>query len=237
MCGIHRCCKRGEAKIRIEGLVKEYRNGANTVVALKGLNLIIGEGEFLVVTGKSGAGKTTLVNCMTRLDRNTAGQIWINSTAVHELNIEQAARWRGLTVGIVFQNFELLPSLTVMQNMILPMSFAGRYTVRERRERAWHLLEQVGIAEHAHKPPTDISGGQQQRVAVARALANDPEIIVADEPTGSLDSQTASDVLGLFDGLVADGKTVVLASHDRDIVRRASRAITLADGQIVDEVR
>jgi putative ABC transport system ATP-binding protein len=221
--------------IALRQVVKRYEGLSGTVMALKGIDLEVHTGEFLVITGKSGAGKTTLVNVLTALDRCTSGQIWVEGTAVHRLGSERAARWRGRTVGVVFQGFELLPTLTVAQNVTLPMDLAGRYTLRQRRARAMQLLERFGIAEHAHKPPSGLSGGQQQRAAIARALANDPPLIVADEPTGSLDSATAGDVLCAFEGLVAQGRTVVLVTHDKEIARRGTRTIRLADGEIVSE--
>jgi len=223
------------AIIDLRQVVKKYEGLAGTVVALKGIDLQVGSGEFLVITGKSGAGKTTLVNMITGLDRSTAGEIWVDGTPVHRLGAEQTAKWRGQTVGVVFQAFELLPTLTVLQNVTLPMDFAGRYSNRQRRKRAYRLLEQMEIAEHARKLPSGVSGGQQQRVAVARALANDPPILVADEPTGSLDSVTAGAVLRVFEDLVDQGKTIVLVTHDRDIARRATRAITIGDGEITSE--
>ncbi len=219
--------------IDLRQVVKRYEGVAGDVVALKGIDLKVRPGEFVVVTGKSGSGKTTLVNMITGLDRSTAGEIWVDGTPVHKLSAEKAARWRGQTVGVVFQSFELLPTLSVLRNVMLPMDFARRYSIRQRRERAMRLLEQVEIAEHARKPPTAVSGGQQQRVAIARAMANDPPILVADEPTGSLDSATAGAVLRVFERLVEQGKTVVLVTHDKDIAKRATRAITLADGEIV----
>jgi putative ABC transport system ATP-binding protein len=223
----------GEPLIDLRQVVKTYEGLAGEVVALKGIDLQVRPGEFLAVTGKSGSGKTTLVNMITGLDRSTAGEIWVDGTPVHRLGVEKAARWRGQRVGVVFQSFELLPSLSVLHNVMLPMGFARRDSVRKRRERAIHLLEQVQIAGHAHKPPTAISGGQQQRVAIARAMANDPPILVADEPTGSLDSATAGAVLQVFERLAAQGKTIVLVTHDQDIARKATRTITLADGKIV----
>jgi len=223
------------AIIDLRQVVKKYEGLAGTVVALKGIDLQMGSGEFLVITGKSGAGNTTLVNMITGLDRSTAGEIWVDGTPVHRLGAEQTAKWRGQTVGVVFQAFELLPTLTVLQNVTLPMDFAGRYSNRQRRKRAYRLLEQMEIAEHARKLPSGVSGGQQQRVAVARALANDPPILVADEPTGSLDSVTAGAVLRVFEDLVDQGKTIVLVTHDRDIAMRATRAITIADGEITSE--
>ena len=201
-------------------------------MALKGVDLSVEPGEFLVVTGKSGAGKTTMVNMLTGLARHSSGEIWVDETPVHQLGLEKAAKWRGQNVGVVFQSFELLPTLTVLQNVTLPMDFAGRFSERERRKRAMYLLEQVGIAEHAKKRPSAVSGGQQQRIAIARALANDPPLIVADEPTGSLDSNTTNAVLDLFQQLSNVSKTIILVTHDPDIRQRATRAITLVDGEI-----
>jgi putative ABC transport system ATP-binding protein len=218
----------------LRGLVKEYQGLGGNVVALKGIDLQVRQGEFLVITGKSGAGKTTLVNMITGLDKSTSGEIWVAGTPVHKLGTEKAAEWRGQTVGIVFQTFELLPTLTVLQNVILPMDFAHKYPLRMQRQRGMHLLEQMEIADHAHKLPSAVSGGQQQRVAIARALANEPPILVADEPTGSLDSVTAATVLDAFADLVAGGTTVVLVTHDQDTTGRATRAIILADGEIVE---
>lgn len=218
--------------IRLKQLVKEYDSLAGKVTALNGIDLSVEPGEFLVVTGKSGAGKTTMVNMLTGLARHTSGEIWVHEMPVHQLGLEKAAKWRGQNVGVVFQSFELLPTLTVLQNVTLPMDFAGRYSERERRKRAMLLLEQVGIAEHARKRPFAVSGGQQQRIAIARALANDPQLIVADEPTGSLDSYTTNAVLDLFQQLSDNGKTIILVTHDPDIRQRATRAITLVDGQI-----
>ncbi len=219
--------------IDLRQVVKKYYGLAGEVVALKSIDLQIQPGEFVVVMGKSGSGKTTLVNMVTGLDHTTSGEVWVAGTPVHKLGAEKAARWRGQTVGVVFQTFELLPTLTVLQNVTLPMDFARRYSIRQQRQRALHLLEQMEIADHAHKLPSAVSGGQQQRVAIARAMANDPPILVADEPTGSLDSVTAGAVLDVFEDLLEQGKTVVLVTHDRDIANRATRVVTLADGEIV----
>ncbi len=219
--------------IELHQVVKRYNGLAGAVTALNGVTLRIQSGEFLVIAGKSGAGKTTLVNMITGLDRLTSGEIWVAGTPVHRLGPDQAAGWRGQTVGVVFQSFELLPSLTVLQNVTLPMDFAGRYSLRKRQGRAMNLLEQMDIAEHAHKLPSAVSGGQQQRVAIARALANDPPILVADEPTGSLDSTTADSVFQVFQSLAMQGKTILWVTHDRDIAQQATHTITLADGQIL----
>lgn len=218
--------------ISLRGVIKTYQSQAGAVTALKGINLEVQAGEFLAVTGKSGAGKTTLVNIITGLDRLSAGEIWVNGAPVHQFAPDQAARWRGQTVGVVFQTFELIPTLTLWQNVTLPMDFAHKYSPGQQRRRALELLAQVEIADHAHKLPGAISGGQQQRVAIARALANNPPLLVADEPTGSLDSVTTGAMLTVFEQLAAQGKTVILVTHDKDVARRASRVITLTDGEI-----
>jgi putative ABC transport system ATP-binding protein len=219
--------------IELHHVVKIYRSLAGAVTALNAIDLQVFEGEFLVVTGKSGSGKTTLVNVVTGLDRSTSGEVWVADAPLHRYGPERAAKLRSQTMGVVFQTFELLPTLTVLQNVMLPMDFAGRYSLREQRERAMHLLEQVEIPEHAKKLPTALSGGQQQRLAIARAMANDPAILVADEPTGSLDSGTARVVIDIFEDLVQQGKTVFMVTHDKDIAKRGSRIITLSDGEIV----
>ena len=219
--------------IELRSVVKVYESLAGSVIALNGIDLQVFQGEFLVVTGKSGSGKTTLVNMLTGLDRSTSGEVWVNGEPLHRFGPEKAARLRGRTMGVIFQTFELLPTLTVLQNVMLPMDFARRYSRWEQRKRAYHLLEQVGIADHARKLPTALSGGQQQRLAIARAMANDPAILVADEPTGSLDSTTANAVVDIFAGLVQEGGTVFLVTHDKDIAKFGSRVITLSDGEIV----
>jgi putative ABC transport system ATP-binding protein len=219
--------------IELRSVVKVYNSLAGSVTALNGIDLQVFQGEFLVVTGKSGSGKTTLVNMLTGLDRSTSGEIFVNGEPLHKFGPEKAAKLRGRTMGVVFQTFELLPTLTVLQNVMLPMDFAWRYSRWEQRKRAMSLLEQVDIADHAKKLPTALSGGQQQRLSIARAMANDPAILVADEPTGSLDSATANAVIDIFEGLVREGKTVFLVTHDKDIAKRGSRVITLSDGEIV----
>jgi len=215
--------------------VKQYRGTAGVVTALNAIDLQVQRGEFVVILGKSGAGKSTLVNMMTGIDRPTSGQIRVAGVAVHALDEDRRAAWRGRAVGVVLQFFQLLPTLTVLQNVMLPMDFADRYPIRQQRERAMHLLDQMGIADHAHKLPSAVSGGQQQRIAIARALANDPPILVADEPTGNLDSNTARSVFGVFQDLVTQGKTIVMVTHDKDLARQVGRTIRLADGEIVGE--
>ena len=222
--------------IRLEDVRKAYKTPAGDFLALKGIDLQVQEGEFLAVVGKSGAGKSTLVNMITGIDRPSAGEIRVGAQAIQDMNEDQIATWRGKHVGVVFQFFQLLPMLTCAENVMMPMDFAGLYSgPRERRQRALHLLEQVGIAEHADKVPSAVSGGQRQRVAIARALANDPMLLAADEPTGNLDSKTADAMFQVFERLVAEGKTIVLVTHDRDLAARATRRVHIADGLIVDE--
>jgi putative ABC transport system ATP-binding protein len=189
----------------------------------------------VAIIGKSGSGKSTLINMITGIDRPTSGEVLIGDTAVHTLSEGQLAVWRGKHLGIIFQFFQLLPSLSIVENVMLPMDFSNMYAPHERSERAMTLLEQVEMAHQAHKLPNAVSGGQQQRVAIARALANDPPILVADEPTGNLDSKTANAVFELFEGLAAQGKTILMVTHDSDLAGRASRAIVVADGQIVSQ--
>jgi putative ABC transport system ATP-binding protein len=221
--------------IEMRGVVKTYQSPAGDFTALKGIELRADAGEFIAIVGKSGSGKSTLLNILTGIDSPTTGEVLVGGTPVHTLNQNQIAAWRGRTVGIVFQFFQLLPTLTVIENVMLPMDFCNTFRARERRPRAMRLLEQVDVAEQADKLPTSLSGGQQQRVAIARALANDPPMLIADEPTGNLDSRTAEAVFQLFAGLVQVGKTVVMVSHDQDLVRRADRVITIADGMILDQ--
>lgn len=215
---------------------KAYRSPAGDFYALNEIDLQVATGEFVAIAGKSGAGKSTLINMVTGIDRPTAGEICVGSKAIHEMNEDQIALWRGRNVGVILQSFQLLPMLTCAQNVMLPMDFANLYPFPgERRERALHLLEQVGIAEQADKLPSAVSGGQRQRVAIARALANEPAFLAADEPTGNLDSKTADAVFGVFEKLVDEGKTIVMVTHDRELASRVGRVIQLADGQIVDQ--
>ncbi len=219
--------------IQLRGLTKTYQTGAKVFTALDGIDLTIDQGEFTAIVGRSGSGKSTLINMITGIDEPTSGEVLVASTPIHQLNQEQLAVWRGKNVGVVFQFFQLLPTLTIMENLILPMDFCNTYSVRQRRNRALSLLEKVGIADQADKLPADLSGGQQQRAAIARALANDPPLLVADEPTGNLDTQTTDAVMQLFAGLTREGKTVVMVTHERDLAHFFTRFITLADGKII----
>jgi len=189
------------------------------------------------VVGKSGSGKSTLLNLVAGIDRPTAGEVWVGDTPVHTLSEDQIATWRGQNVGVVFQFFQLLPTLTVLENVMLPMDFCGTLPVGQREERAMRLLEQVGVADQAEKLPASLSGGQQQRTAIARALANDPPVLVADEPTGNLDTRNAAQVLEFFKNLAESGKTVLMVSHEREIAQYSSRIVRLADGQIVNSAQ
>jgi putative ABC transport system ATP-binding protein len=221
-----------EPLIELRQVVKQYRGAAGVVTALNAIDLQVQPGEFVIILGKSGAGKSTLVNMIAGIDQPTSGQIRVAGVAVHALDEDRRAAWRGRAVGVVLQFFQLLPTLTVLQNVMLPMDFADRYPIRQQRERAMDLLDQMGIADHAHKLPSAVSGGQQQRIAIARALANDPPLLVADEPTGNLDSATARSVFGVFQNLVTQGKTIVMVTHDKDLASQVGRTIRLADGEI-----
>ena len=230
------CYRNGHSHlIDLRQVVKTYQSAAGSFTALKQVDLRVDRGEFVAIIGKSGCGKSTLINMITGIDRPTSGEVLVGDTAVHTLSEGQLAEWRGRNLGIIFQFFQLLPTLTVIENIMLPMDFCTMYTPRERRARAMHLLAQVEMAEQAHKLPSAISGGQQQRVAIARALANDPPILVADEPTGNLDTKTASAVFRLFENLVQNGKTVVMVTHDIDLAKRVTRAVIVADGEIINE--
>ena len=214
---------------------KYYKTAVGDYHALEGVDLQINAGEFVSIIGKSGSGKTTLLNMITGIDRPTTGEVWVNNTAVHGLNENKMARWRGKNLGIVFQFFQLLPMISVIENIMLPMDFCRTYPMNERRKRAMELLELVELADHAHKLPTALSGGQQQRVAIARALANDPPVVIADEPTGNLDSKTAESVFALFNNLIAKGKTIIIVTHDSGLAKRTHRTALIADGEIVNE--
>jgi putative ABC transport system ATP-binding protein len=199
---------------------------------LRQVSLDVSAGECIAVVGKSGSGKTTLINLLSGIDAPSGGEVHVAGAAIHGLSQEALAIWRGLNVGIVFQFFQLLPTLTILENVMLPMDFCGTYRGRQRRERALGLLDGVDIADQANKFPAELSGGQQQRAAIARAVANDPPIVVADEPTGNLDSGTAEDVMRFLASLAQAGKTVLTVTHERDLSRFFTRTVTLVDGQI-----
>ncbi len=224
-----------ESLITLRNVVKTYVTPAGSFKALKGINLQIRKGEFVTVVGKSGSGKSTLLNMLTGIDRPTSGEVVVGQMAINQLSEGKTANWRGRNVGIVFQFFQLLPTLTVVENIMLAMDFCKIYPVSERRPRAMDLLNQVGITEQANKLPVMLSGGEQQRVAIARALANDPPILVADEPTGNLDTETAAAIFQMLEAQVSAGKTVIVVTHDRDLAARVDRTITLVDGHIVGE--
>ncbi|MFC2006679.1 ATP-binding cassette domain-containing protein [Chloroflexota bacterium] len=224
-----------EYLIQLRDVSKAYETEAGEFLALKNIKLVIGDGEFVGVIGKSGSGKSTLINMISGIDRPTKGEIHIGGSPIHTFNEGEMAKWRGHNLGIVFQFFQLLPVLTVLENVMLPMDFCQLYKQRQRHERALHLLDLVGVAEHASKLPSQLSGGEQQRVAIARALANDPPIIIADEPTGNLDSKTSEMVFHLFETLVAGGKTIIMVTHDSDLAKRVKRTIIIADGEIIEE--
>lgn len=223
------------AAVELIAVRKSFVTGAGEFVALKGIDLTVAAGEFVAVVGKSGSGKSTLINMITGIDRPTDGQVWVDGMPVHTLTENQIAVWRGRTVGVVFQFFQLLPTLTVLENVMLPMDFCDMYPQSERPQRALRLLELVDVQEQADKLPANLSGGQQQRVAIARSLANDPPLLVADEPTGNLDSKTAMAVMNLFKELAKQGKTILMVTHDQELARQSSRIVTVYDGQIMPD--
>jgi putative ABC transport system ATP-binding protein len=222
--------------IKLRGLSKTYHTPAGEFSALRNIDLQIAAGEFVAIVGKSGSGKSTLLNLLAGIDCPTSGSVEIGGTSIQTLRQNQLAAWRGRNVGFVFQFFQLLPTLTVAENVMLPMDFCRTYPLRERRPRALDLLHRVGVAPQADKLPAALSGGEQQRVAIARSLANVPPVILADEPTGNLDSVTAGAVLGLFRTMASAGTTVVIATHERDISALVDRKIEVADGNLISAV-
>ena len=222
--------------IDLRAVVKTYSSAAGTFTALRGVDLQVGAGAFVSIVGKSGSGKSTLINVITGIDRPTSGEVNVHGTAVHKLNEEQIAIWRGRSVGVIFQFFQLLPTLTAVENILLAMDYGGRHPMAERPDRAMALLELVGMTEQAHRVPHSMSGGQQQCVAIARALANDPILLAADEPTGNLDSKSSDMVMALFANLADAGTTILMVTHDRDLAARTHRTIRLADGMIENEI-
>jgi putative ABC transport system ATP-binding protein len=222
------------ALIHLDSIEKSFHTVAGEFPVLKGISANFFPGEFIGIIGKSGSGKSTLINMITGIDRPTAGEVYVEEVPVHQLSENQLAVWRGRKMGIVFQFFQLLPTLSLVENIMLPMDFCKMYSPKQRKKRAMELLELFEMREHAYKLPTALSGGQQQRVAIARALANDPPIILADEPTGNLDSKTAQVIFSTFEDLVKQGKTVIMVTHDSSLARRVNRTMLIADGEIVN---
>jgi len=220
------------ALIQLSNVHKTYINGQISQTVLRDVSLDIQAGEFVAIVGPSGNGKSTLMNLLTGIDRPSQGQVLVCGSALHQLKEEQLTRWRGKHVGIVFQFFQLLPSLTLLQNILLPMDFLANKPKRERLETAHYLLELVGLSQQAQQLPSQVSGGQQQRAAIARSLANDPPLIVADEPTGNLDEATADAVFALFLQLNQQGKTIVMVTHNEVLAGSASRRIAIHSGRI-----
>lgn len=224
--------------IELRNVTKVYNSEAGQFSALRSINAQIYPGEFVGIIGKSGAGKSTLLNMISGVDELTSGEVIVRAekeTSVHTLSEDEMALWRGHNMGVIYQSFQLLPMLTLLDNIILPMDLCGNYHPRRSRERALELLRLVEIEEHANKLPAYISGGQQQRVAIARALANDPPILIADEPTGSLDSVTADHIFNVFEELLTHGKTIIMVTHDMGLMPRFSRHLVIADGELVEE--
>jgi putative ABC transport system ATP-binding protein len=225
--------------IEMRDVVKIYSTAAGEFTALTEINMQVSAGEFVGIIGKSGAGKSTLLNMLTGVDHLTSGEVIVNSNgssvSIHKMSEDEIALWRGQNLGVVFQSFQLLPMLTLVENIVLPMDLCGRFSPKQSRTRALELLRLVEIEDHADKVPAHISGGQQQRVAIARALANDPPILVADEPTGSLDSVTAEHIFEVFEHLVSDlGKTILMVTHDETLAPRFTRTLRIVDGEIID---
>jgi putative ABC transport system ATP-binding protein len=219
--------------ISLQHISKIFQTPAGTFTALKDINLEIENGEFVSLTGKSGSGKSTLLNMVAGIDRPSSGTVSVGNTTIQDFNENALASWRGRTVGFVFQFFQLLPTLTAVENVILPMDFCKTFSARERRHRALSLLERVGIRSQADKLPATLSGGEQQRVAIARALANEPSVVLADEPTGNLDSHTARAVFDIFREMSRSGTTVLIATHEIEIARASDRTIEISDGALV----
>lgn len=225
----------GANGIELRNIVKTFKTPAGDFTALKGINLLFREGEFVGVTGKSGSGKSTLINMITGIDRPTSGEIRIGETFVHTMNESQMAMWRGRNLGIVFQFYQLLPMLSLLENVMLPMDFCNMYDPAERETRAAALLKRVGLEQDAHKMPAAVAGGQQQAAAIARAIANDPCYLIADEPTGNLDSRTAENIFEMFEELSSQGKTILMITHDPALANRTQRQVVMSDGEIIDE--
>ena len=223
--------------ISLKNIVKAFPVGDDEVTVLHDISLDIHPGEFVSIVGPSGNGKSTLLNMVTGIDRPTDGEVIVTGRKVHKMSENQLAKWRGRDVGIIFQFFQMLPSLSLVQNVSLPMDFMGKYGRSERRQRAMDLLDMVGLADQANKLPSMVSGGQQQRAAIARALATDPQLLVADEPTGNLDAETAGQVFELFLKLVEEqGKTMLMVTHDKQLAGRIPRQIEIVNGRIASDI-
>ncbi len=220
------------AVIELRRVCKTYETPAGPFRAIQDVDLCVAAGEMTAVVGKSGSGKSTLLNLIGGIDRPTSGEVSVAGLSIGASSERALAAWRGATVGVVFQFFQLLPTLTAVENVMLPMDFLRARPSRTRRPHAMALLDRVGLADLADKLPSTLSGGQQQRVAIARALANDPKVVTADEPTGNLDSETAGMVLELFRALTAEGRAVIIATHEREIAKLATRTVSLRDGRI-----
>jgi len=224
--------------IELKDIVKTFPVGDDEITILHGISLNIQQGEFVSIVGPSGNGKSTLLNMVTGIDRPSAGEVIVSGRPVHAMSENELAKWRGQEVGIIFQFFQMLPSLSLMQNVVLPMEFANKFKRAQRRERAMELLELVGLADQANKLPSMVSGGQQQRAAIARALATDPALLIADEPTGNLDAKTAGQVFDLFVHLIEEqGKTMLMVTHDQELANRIPRKVEIVNGVIAHDSR
>ena len=221
--------------IQMQGVVKTFTTTAGEFTALRGVDLNLEQGEFIAVIGKSGSGKSTLLNMLTGIDHPTSGQILVNGIDIHALSESKRSLWRGRNLGIVFQFFQLLPMLNLLENVMLPMDYVGMYDIDQRPKKAMELLTMVGLGDQAQQLPLAVSRGQQQSAAIARALANDAPILVADEPTGNLDSRSASKIIDLFEKFSGQGKTIVMVTHDPSMTKRTSRTVFISDGELVNE--
>jgi putative ABC transport system ATP-binding protein len=227
-----------KALIELRDIVKSFPVGDDEITVLHGISLNIQQGEFVSIVGPSGNGKSTLLNMVTGIDRPSSGEVIVSGSPIHKMSENQLAKWRGQEVGIIFQFFQMLPSLSLLQNVVLPMEFANKFNRSERRERAMNLLELVGLADQANKLPSMVSGGQQQRAAIARALATDPALLIADEPTGNLDAKTAGQVFDLFVHLIEEqGKTMLMVTHDKELANQIPRKIEIVNGVIASDSR
>jgi putative ABC transport system ATP-binding protein len=223
--------------VHVEDVVKDFQGPAGAIRVLKNVHLAVRPGEFVGIRGPSGSGKSTLINMITGIDRPTSGRVNVAGAAIEQMGENDLARFRGKHIGVIFQFFQLLPTLTILENTVLPMDFCRMWKPGERKQRAMQLLEQMGLADQAHKLPNTLSGGQQQRAAIARALANDPPLLVGDEPTGNLDSKTADMVFTLFEDLVQQGKTFIMVTHDNDLAKRMPRQVQVLDGELFEQAQ